>query len=265
MGTRLKDRVAIVTGGGKGIGKAICKAFIAEGAIVVIGATTVSNLEEAVKEFEAMGGRAMSIQTDITDEHQVARLVSETVKAFGQVDILVNNSGVAGPTCNVMDMKLEDWNQVFAVDMTGSMLCAREVLKYMVPRKTGNIINIGAEGGRTGDGRSGYAMRSPYACAKMGVIGLTSALAQEVGKYKIRVNCISAAAVRGERFNKVIEGRAKAQGISFDEAMKKAMSNYSLERPAEEYELANCAVFLASDESSAVTGQILIAHCGQHI
>ena len=75
MGTRLKDRVAIVTGGGKGIGKAISKAFIAEGAIVVIGATTVSNLEEAVKEFEAMGGRAMSIQTDITDEHQVKRLV----------------------------------------------------------------------------------------------------------------------------------------------------------------------------------------------
>jgi len=265
MGTRLKDRVAIVTGGGKGIGKAISKAFVSEGATVVIAATTLSKLEEAVKEFEAMGGRAMAIQTDIVDEKQVTRMASETVKAFGKIDILVNNSGIAGPTCNVMDLKLEDWNQVLAVDLTGSMLCAREVLKYMVPRKSGVIINVAAEGGRTGDGRTGYPMRAPYCCAKMGVIGLTETLSQEVGKYNIRVNAISAAAVRGERFNRVIEGRAKAQGISFDEAMNKAMANYSLGRPAEEYELANCAVFLASNEASAVTGQTLVSHCGQHL
>src|SRR4030042_344784 len=209
MGTRLKDRVAIVTGGGKGIGKAISKAFISEGAAVVIAATTLSKLEEAVKEYEAMGGRALAIQTDVTDEKQVARLASETAKSFGKIDILVNNSGIAGPTCSVMDMKLEDWNQVFAVDLTGAMLCAREVLKYMVPRKSGVIINIGAEGGRNGDGRSGYPNRAPYCCAKMGIIGLTETLAQEVGHHKIRVNAISAAAVRGERFIKVIENRAK--------------------------------------------------------
>jgi NAD(P)-dependent dehydrogenase (short-subunit alcohol dehydrogenase family) len=265
MGTRLKDKVAIVTGGGKGIGKAISKAFVSEGATVVIAATTLSKLEEAVKEFEATGGRAMAIHIDISDELQVIRMVSETIKAFGKIDILVNNSGIAGPTCNVMDLKLEDWNQVIGVDLTGAMLCSREVLKYMVQRKSGNIINIAAEGGRTGDGRSGYPMRAPYCCAKMGLIGLTETLAQEVGKYNIRVNAISAAAVRGERFNKVLEGRAKSLGITFEEALKKAMEKYSLGRPAEEYELANCAVFLASDESSAVTGQILVSHCGQHL
>ncbi len=265
MGLRLKDKVAIVTGGGKGIGKAISKAFISEGATVVIAATTLSKLEEAVKEFEAMGGKSMAIQTDVTDEKQVIRMASEAVKAYGKIDILVNNSGVAGPTCSVMDLKLEDWNQVIAVDLTGAMLCSREILKHMVPRKSGNIINVGAEGGRTGDGRSGYPNRAPYCCAKMGLIGLTATLAQEVGKYNIRVNAISAAAVRGERFNRVIEERAKAQGISTDELLKKSMANYSLGRPAEEYELANCAVFLASDESSAVTGQILVSHCGQHL
>jgi NAD(P)-dependent dehydrogenase (short-subunit alcohol dehydrogenase family) len=265
MGTRLKDRVAIVTGGGKGIGKAISKAFVSEGAAVVIAATTLSKLEEAVKEYEAMGGRAMAMQIDITDEKQVIRMVSEAAKAFGRIDILVNNSGIAGPTCSVMDMKLEEWNQVFAVDLTGAMLCAREALKVMVPRKRGVIINIAAEGGRTGDGRSGYPNRAPYCCAKMGIIGLTETLAQEVGKHNIRVNAISAAAVRGERFIKVIENRAKAQGLSFDEMMSKAMGSYSLGRPAEEYELANCAVFLASDEASAVTGQTLVSHCGQHL
>jgi NAD(P)-dependent dehydrogenase (short-subunit alcohol dehydrogenase family) len=265
MGSRLKDKVAIVTGGGKGIGKAIAKAFVSEGAAVVIGATTLSKLEEAVKEFEAMGGRAKAIQTDLTDEKQVIRLVSETVKTFGKIDILVNNSGIAGPTCNVVDLKLEDWNQVLAVDLTGSMLCSREVLKHMIPRKSGSIINIAAEGGRSGDGRSGYARRAPYCCAKMGVIGLTETLSQEAGLYNIRVNAISAAAVRGERFDRVIMGRAKAAGITFEEALNMEMANYSLKRPAEEYELANCAVFLASDESSAITGQTIVNHCGQHI
>jgi NAD(P)-dependent dehydrogenase (short-subunit alcohol dehydrogenase family) len=265
MGDRLKDKVAIVTGGGKGIGKAIAKAFVKEGATVVIAATTLSTLEAAVKEFKAMGGKAMAIQMDNTDEKQVARMVAETIKAFGKIDILVNNSGIGGPTANVVDLKLEDWSQVIAVDLTGSMLCAKEVLKHMIPRKSGNIINIGAEGGRSGDGRSGYGMRAPYCCAKMGVIGLTETLAQEVGEYGIRVNCISAAAVRGDRFNRVIAGRAKALGVPEQEILQKAMSNYSLKRPAEEYELASCAVFLASDESSAMTGQTLVNHCGQHI
>ena len=135
----------------------------------------------------------------------------------------------------------------------------------MVPRKTGNIIMIGAEGGRTGDGRSGYPMRAPYCCAKMGVIGLTETLAQEVGPFGIRVNCISAAAVRGERFVRVIEGRAKALGISFDEAMRAAMVNYSLGRPAEESELGELALFLASNKSSSITGQTVVSHAGLHM
>lgn len=265
MGDRLKDKVAIVTGGGKGIGKAIAKAFVKEGATVVIAATTLSTLEETVSEFKATGGKAMAIQMDITDEKQVISMVDKTIKAFGKIDILVNNSGIGGPTANVVDLKLEDWSQVIAVDLTGSMLCAREALRHMIPRKSGVIINIAAEGGRSGDGRSGYVMRSPYCCAKMGVIGLTETLAQEVGEYGIRVNAISAAAVRGDRFNRVIAGRAKALGIPEEEVLKKAMSNYSLKRPAEEYELANCAVFLVSDESSAITGQTIVSHCGQHI
>jgi NAD(P)-dependent dehydrogenase (short-subunit alcohol dehydrogenase family) len=265
MGARLKDKVAIITGGGYGIGKAIAKAFVQEGATVVIAATTLLKLQETAKELQAMGGRAMTIQTDIRDEHQIKRMVDETLRAFGKIDVLVNNSGIGGPTCNVVDMKLEEWNNILAIDLTGSMLCAREVLKYMIPRKSGVIINLGAEGGRSGDGRSGYPMRAAYCCSKMGVIGLTETLAQEVGEYNIRVNCISAAAVKGDRFIRVIEGRAKAMGISFEEALSREMANYSLKRPSEDYELANCAVFLATDESSAITGQTIVNHCGQHI
>jgi NAD(P)-dependent dehydrogenase (short-subunit alcohol dehydrogenase family) len=266
MGERLKDKVAIVTGGGSGIGKAIAKAFVQERATVVLAARNVAKMEQTVKEFEALGaGKAMFVPTDVTVEQQVKDMVAKVIKTCGKIDILVNNSGIGGPTKNVVDLDLKEWHEVLDVDLTGSLICAKEVLKHMIPRKSGNIINLGAEGGRSGEGRSGYPMRAPYCCAKMAIIGLTETLAQEVGPYNIRVNCISAAAVRGDRFNRVVQGRADALGVPFDEVLQKAMANYSLKRPAEEYELANCAVFLASDESSAMTGQTLVNHCGLHI
>ena len=262
---RLKDRVAIITGGGSGIGKAIAKAFVREGAKVALAARTVANLEKTVEELTSAGGGAIAIPTDITQEQQVIDMVAKVIDVFGKIDILVNNSGIGGPVCNVVDMKLDEWNYSFAVDLTGSMLCAREVLKHMIPRKSGNIINLGAEGGRSGDGRSGYPTRAAYCCAKMGIYGLTETLSVEVGQYGIRVNCLSAAAVRGERFMWVMSTRAKTAGTSVEETIAREMANVSLGRPAEEYELANTCVFLASDEASAITGQTIVAHCGQHI
>ncbi|MBW1802295.1 MAG: SDR family oxidoreductase [Deltaproteobacteria bacterium] len=262
---RLKDKIAIITGGGRGIGKAIAMAFSSEGAVIVVAATTLTRLEETVEEIKRQGREAMAIQMDLRDENQVVQMVDRVVKTYGRIDILVNNSGIGGPTVSVVDMKLEDWNEVLNIDLTGSMLCCREVLKHMIPRKSGVIINLAAEGGRAGDGRGGYAMRSPYCCAKMGIIGLTETLSVEVGEYNIRVNAISAAAVRGERMENMVRKRAEATGVPFEKLMGQIVHNYSLKRPAEEYELASCAVFLASDESSAITGQTIVNHCGQHI
>jgi NAD(P)-dependent dehydrogenase (short-subunit alcohol dehydrogenase family) len=262
---RLKDRIAIVTGGGKGIGKAISLAFASEGASVLVAATTLSKLEETADKIRSMGGRAKAVQVDVSDERQVQNLVEETIKEYGQIDILVNNSGIGGTTSRVADLNLDDWNRVIAIDLTGSMLCAKHVLKHMIPRKGGVIINMGAEGGRAGDGRSGYPMRSPYCCAKMGIIGLTETLAVEVGQYNIRVNAISPAAVKGERLINVFKGRAEASGIPFDELWSKLTANYSLGRVTEEQDVAAAAVFLASDESRAITGQTLVIHCGLHV
>jgi NAD(P)-dependent dehydrogenase (short-subunit alcohol dehydrogenase family) len=257
---RLKDRVAIVTGGGKGIGKAISMAFAAEGAIVVMTARTSSKLHETAEQIKLDGGMAKAIQADVSDEKQVQRLVAETINDYGRVDILVNNSGIGGPTVNVVDLRLQDWNEVLTINLTGSMLCAREVLKHMIPRRKGNIINIGSDGGRFG-----YPMRSPYCVSKWGIIGLTETLAVEVGEYDIRVNCISPAAVKGERLINVVTGRSKATGVPFDELISRITANYSLQRPAEEAEVAAAAVFLASDESSGITGHTLVVNCGHHI
>jgi NAD(P)-dependent dehydrogenase (short-subunit alcohol dehydrogenase family) len=262
---RLPNKVAIITGGGQGIGRAISLAFAAEGARVVLAARTLAPLEATALEIRTQGGNAKAIQTDVMDEGQIERMVAETITTYGQIDILVNNSGIAGPTARVADMDLSQWNEVLAVDLTGSMLCAKHALKHMIPRKSGVIINIVSEGGRGGDGRSGYPLRSPYCCAKAGLIGLTETLAIEVGEFNIRVNAISPAAVRGERIVNVVKGRAEAASVPFEHVMGKLVENYSLKRPAEESEIAAAAVFLASDEASAITGQTLVTNCGQHI
>ena len=168
-----------------------------------------------------MGGKALAIPMDILKEQDVIDAVKTAIDAYGHIDILVNNSGIGGPTAYVWDLKLDEWNEIIGVDLTGSMLAAREVLKHMVPAGNGGIIiNVGAEGGRSGDGRSGYPMRAGYCCAKMGVIGLTETLARECGPHGIRVNCISAGAVRGPRFVRVMQGRADARGISLEEQIK---------------------------------------------
>jgi meso-butanediol dehydrogenase/(S,S)-butanediol dehydrogenase/diacetyl reductase len=262
---RLRGRVAIITGGGKGIGKAISLAFSREGAIVVAAGRTLSALQETCDEIRHQGGKAKPIQTDVSVEEQVVRMVSETIEEFGKVDILVNNSGIAGVTIRVSDMNLSKWNETIAIDLTGSMLCAREVLKHMIPRRSGNIINIASEAGRSGDGRSGFPLRGAYCSSKMGVIGLTETLSVEVGEFNIRVNAVSPGPVKGEHITNAMSAKAKATNMPFAEIMESLAANSSLKRMAEESEVAAVAVFLASDESSAVTGQTISVSCGQHI
>ena len=263
---RLRGKVAFVTGGGSGIGRAIARSFAEEGAAVCVAGRNRENLDAAVAEFTSLGARALALPMDIRREEEVIAAVQTAVDTFGRIDILVNNSGIGGPTKYLWDLTLDEWNEVLAVDLTGSMLASREVLRHMVPAGTGgSILMIGSEGGRSGDGRSGYPMRAPYCSAKMGLIGLTETLARECGPHGIRVNCITPGAVRGERFVGMIGKRAEAAGISFDEALAAEMKMYSLKRPTEECEVGQVAVFLASDESSAITGQTIPVNCGMNM
>ncbi len=262
---RLKGKVAIITGGGKGIRKAIASAFAREGATVVIAGRSVPELEKTCGEIITKGGRTIYVQTDVSDESQIKRLVAETIRQFGQVDILVNNSGVSGPTSRVVDMDLAQWNETLAIDLTAGMICAREVLKNMMERRTGNIINVVSEAGRSADGRSGYPFRAAYCCAKMGLIGLTETLSVEVGEYGVRVNALSPGPVLGERIVNVVKNRVAVTGKTSDEIMASLAANNSLKRLATEEECAAVAVFLASEESSAVTGQTIPVSCGQHV
>ena len=262
---RLKDKVAIITGGGKGIGKAIAIAYAREGCTVVLAARTVSALEETCKLIQSQGGKAVYVQTDVSDEKQVQNLVAETIKQFGKIDILVNNSGVSGPTARVADISIADFNETLAIDLTGSLMCAKAALKHMIPAKSGNIINVVSEAGRSGDGRSGYPLRSAYCCSKMGLIGLTETLAVENGEFGIRSNALSPGPVLGERIINVVTKRSKETGKTVDEMLTGLAAGNSLKRIATEEECAAVAVFLGSDESSGVTGQTIPVSCGQHV
>lgn len=258
---RLKDKVAIITGGATGIGKAISQAFVKEGAVIVIAARNLSRLEQVAREISSKGGKAKAIQADISDYEQVKGMVAQTTREFGRIDILVNNA--ARGTFNnrdVVDMNLEEWHESLAINLTGLMYCSREVLKYMIPRKSGNIINISSVAGI-----SGVPKESPYAASKWGVIGFTETLAIEVGKFGIRVNCISPGATRTQEFEDWVRVSAADAGISYEEMMSKIAYNNALKRIAEPSEIAACVVFLASDDSSAITGHNLIASCGFHL
>ena len=257
---RVKNIVAIVTGGGRGIGRAISSAIASEGAKVVVAGRSAHLLDEVVKDIKSKGGQAKAIQTDVRDESQVKRMVEQTLADWGQIDVLVNNAGITGPTANLVDLDLSDWNEVLTVNLTGFMLCAREVLKGMIPRRNGNIINISSI-----SGMAGHPLRSPYAVSKWGIIGLTETLAIEVGQHNIRVNCISPGAVKGERMDNVWKAKAKALHVTYEEVMNSVMSQYSLKRIAEPSEVAAAVVFLASDESSGITGHTLVVNCGYHI
>jgi NAD(P)-dependent dehydrogenase (short-subunit alcohol dehydrogenase family) len=261
MANRLKNKVAIITGGGSGIGKAIALTFASEGASVIVASRTLSRLEATTAEIKANGGRSTAIQTDITDEKQVQQMVSQTINEYKKIDILVNCSTAdIGTPLKVVDMTLDKWNKTLAVTLTGTMLCSREVIKTMIPRRAGNIINIGSLAGI-----SGAAKRSDYGVSKWGVVGLTETLAIEVGEYNIRVNCLSPAATNSQTFEDSLRTLAEQIGNTYEEFFEKVISAYSLRRIADKQEVANTALFLASDDSSAITGQNLVVSCGFHL
>ena len=254
---KLKDRVSVITGGGRGLGREMALAFAREGAGVVVCGTAGAALEEVAAEVRGGGGRSLAVVADVADEAAVARLVEAALAEFGQIDILVNNAGIIGPTADVTEVSRADWDQTLAVNLTGAFLCARAVLPHMAARRQGKIINIASVAGH-----KGYPLRAPYAVSKWGMIGLSQTLAQEWGRYNIQVNTISPGPVRGERMAEVIRRRAEQSGRTVEETEREYVGRLALERFVEPGHVAATAVFLASSESDSVTGETIRVSSG---
>lgn len=253
----LADKVAIITGGGYGIGKQIALKYAAAGAKIVIAARSLDPMKETCTELEKVGSRAISIQADVAREADCARIAEQSIKAFGRVDILVNNAGIAGPTKRITDMSLAEWQEVIDIDLTGAWLASRAVIPQMDKQRSGNILMISS-----GAGRRGYPLRSPYAAAKWAMIGLTQTLAGEWGQRGIRVNCICPGAIAGDRIERVIRARAESLKQPYEVVKAGFVSQAALQRMATEEEVARVSLFLVSAASGGVTGQTINVDCG---
>jgi NAD(P)-dependent dehydrogenase (short-subunit alcohol dehydrogenase family) len=257
----LKGQVAIVTGGGRGIGRAISQRLAAEGVAVTVSGTGRKHLDATADEIRARGGRAIVSLTDVSDEAAVRRMVEETLVAFGRIDILVNNAGISGPTAPIVNLDLAEWKRTLDVNTTGAFLCAKHALPSMIERRSGRVINITSVAGRIG-----YALRSPYAVSKWGMIALTRSLALEVGEHGITVNAIAPGAVRGDRIGEVVRARAAATGQSPETIERDFFTGTTaLKRLVEPEEIAAAVVYLCSEDARNVTGETLDVSAGFRI
>jgi NAD(P)-dependent dehydrogenase (short-subunit alcohol dehydrogenase family) len=256
----LEGQVAIVTGGGQGIGQRIAVALAQAGAKVVVTGRTAATLATTVSMLTDMGASALAVTADVAQQQDCDRMVAETLATFGRVDTLVNNAGIAGVTKSTLDMSLDEWQEVIDIDLTGPWLCTKAVLPHMVLQGGGTILNISS-----GAGRMGYAMRAPYAAAKWGLIGLTQTWAREWGGKNIRCNCICPGAIEGERIENVIKARAATLGISYEQTKAGFLANSSMSRMATEDEVAKVALMLCSSAASGVNGQTINVDCGTNM
>jgi len=247
---KLEERVAIVTGGNSGIGRSIALAFVQEGAKVCICGRNEKNLESVEQEIREKGGEVLAIPADVSREKDVENTVARTVERFGTIDILVNNAASAGPTAPIQEIAGDDWRQVVDTNLNGLFYCTKYVLKTMIPKRAGNILNIGSIAGVYA-----YPLRTPYNATKWAVAGVTQTIAAEVGQYNIRCNCIAPGPTVGDRAFNVIRKRAETTGKTFEEVKKFYEDQIPIKRFVTPEEVARTAVFLTSDDASGITAQ----------
>ena len=245
---KLQGRVALVTGAGRGIGRATALALAGEGADIVINDINGQAAEVVAQEVRALGRQALAVVADVTNSAQVSAMVQQAVAQFGKLDVLVNNAGYFGADW-FMDTGEEDWDRMINLNLKAVLICCKAALSEMIPRGAGRIVNISSDAGRVGTGAQGA-----YSAAKGGVIAFTKTLAREMARYRINVNTVAPGVVDtdltqaiGARNPRLVEGMAK--GIPW-------------RRLARPEDIAGAVVFLATDDAEYITGQTLSVNGG---
>jgi NAD(P)-dependent dehydrogenase (short-subunit alcohol dehydrogenase family) len=247
----LKDRVALITGSGRGIGRAIAQLFAKEGAAVFLTARTEKELNATAGEISRHGGRAAYAAADLTLETQCTHVAAACREKFGKIDILVNNAGHYGPVVPVEDYPLAEFDKVIAIHLRAAFLLSKRVLPEMYARKSGVILNMSSLSAKTA-----YSWGSAYAAAKAGMLGLTRVTAAEAARKGVRVNAICPGPVTETQMSKDLGAvLAKKMGVSAEEQLAGFLNGLLQGRAQTAEEIARAALFLCSDQSSAMTGQ----------
>jgi NAD(P)-dependent dehydrogenase (short-subunit alcohol dehydrogenase family) len=241
---------AVVTGAGQGIGAAIAKGLARRGAHVVLNGRRRATLEAVCLEIADQGGSADWRVGDVTDLQHLEELMALAAGSDGILDILVNNAGIAGPTAPLADVTLEEWNETIAINLTGVFLACKAALPYLQRGEHGKIVNIGSV-----TGKQPLPNRSPYAAAKLGVVGLTRTLAHEVGPSGVSVNLISPWLVDNDRLGDVLVSMSKERGMSPDELRAEMTQGTAFKRAVSEADVVETVLFLSSSAANNLTGQ----------
>lgn len=252
MNNNAKGLRVLVTAGASGIGRAIAESFLEHGARVHICDIDQAALDTCRKALPALGVTL----TDVADAPAVDRLFTAVERQLGRLDVLVNNAGIAGPTARVEDIEPADWRTTLAINIDGMFYCTRRAVPMLKAAGGGSIINLSSAAGRLG-----FPLRTPYAASKWAVVGFTKSLAMELGPSHIRVNALQPGLVEGERIDRVIAAKAKAAGVSFEQQKETMLARVSLRKMVSARDIANMALFLATEAGQNISGQAL-AVCG---
>ena len=251
-------RVSFITGPAKGMGAAITAAFAEGGADLVLAGRDVAAIEPVAEQARALGRQVVVAQCDVTRPAEVDAAVAAGIEAFGRIDILVNVAGGSGPLeTTSWETEPEDFDQIVELNMKGCFLTMRAVLPGMIAREYGKIVNVGGT-----FGLRGRAGRMAYSASKWGLRGITKSTALEVGVHNINVNCVCPGMVDGPRFERVCAERAKADGITTEEARALHAEEYALRRVSSDVDVANAVLFMASERARNITGQDLAVDGG---
>lgn len=247
---RFVNKTAIVTGGSKGIGRQICLSLAEEGAKLVIADIDPAGLEETARlVMERSGHDSLCIATDLRNPDQVENLAKTSLK-FGNINFLVNNSGIAGPTANIEDVTLADWEDTMSINLTGMFLLCKFLVPHLKTRGDARIINMASNAPKVP-----LPWRAPYCASKMAIIGLTRSMAKELGPFGIRVNALCPGAVEGERQNMIIDNIARQTGQTRESIVASKIERIPLRMFIPESSVADMVVFLCSEQGAMLTGQ----------